>query len=101
MDMFTKAHIFLYELKEGQGYFKSVDDQVTCVKRTKKRIYLSNGVIVHLKKRNGMLYFASACLVRGHKRYEYVMQVLRDIEGYLVYLIHSENQVNQKYIWGS
>ena len=88
MDMFTKAHIFLYDIKVGEGYKTSIDDVVICVKRTKKRIYLSNGVIVHLKEKNGMLYFSSGCLVRGYKRFEYVMKILRDIEGYLIYRIH-------------
>ena len=89
MDTWTKAHMFLYYLQEGQGYKTSVDTEVTCIKRTNKKIVLSNGVIVHLKKKNGNEYLHSASIVHKHKRYEYVNQILRDIEGYLVYLIHS------------
>ena len=89
MDTWTRAHMFLYYLKEGQGYKTSLDTEVTCVKRTNKKIVLSNGVIVHIKKKNGNEYFHSAGIVRRHKKFEYVNQILRDIEGYLVYLIHS------------
>jgi hypothetical protein len=46
-------------------------------------------VIIHLKEKNGMKYLASASFVRGHKRYEYLNQILRDIEGYLIYKIHA------------
>ena len=91
MDMFTKAHMFLYYLKEGKGYKTSIESKVVCVKRTKKKIFLSNGVIVHLKKKNGMLYFSSASIIRGYKRYEILNQILRDIEGYLIYKLHTKH----------
>jgi hypothetical protein len=90
MDVFTKAQVFLYHLKEGKGYKTSVDTKVVCVKRTKKKIYLSNGVVVHLKEKNGMLYFSTASIVRGYKRYEILNQILRDIEGYLIYKLHTK-----------
>lgn len=89
MDTYTKAHMFLYYLKEGKGYKTSVDTKIICVKRTNKKILLSNGVKIYLKKRNGMLYFSSASIVRGHKRYEYLEQVIRDIQGYLINKIHA------------
>jgi RNA:NAD 2'-phosphotransferase (TPT1/KptA family) len=90
VDTWTRAHIFLYKLKEGKGYKTSVDDKVICVKRTKKRIYLSSGVIIHLKEKNGMKYLASGGFIRNHRRYEYLQQVLRDVEGYLIYKIHND-----------
>jgi hypothetical protein len=89
MDTYTKAHMFLYYLKEGKGYKTSVHSKIICVKRTNKKIVLSNGVKIHLKKKNGMLYFYSASVVRGNKRYEYLEQVLRDIQGYLIYKLHA------------
>jgi hypothetical protein len=89
MDFYTKAHIFLYNLKKGKGYKTSTEDKVVCVKRTKNKIVLSNGVIIHLKEKNGMKYLSSASLVRGHKRYEYLNQIPRDIEGFLIYKIHA------------
>ena len=85
MDMYTKAHIFLYHLKVGKGYKTSVDTKVVCVKRTKKKIVLSNGVVVHLKEKNGMMYFSTASIVRGYKRFEILNQILRDIEGFLTH----------------
>jgi len=85
MDMYTKAHVFLYHLKKGKGYKTSVDSKVVCIKRTKKKIVLSNGVIVHLKEKNGMMYFATASIIRGYKRYEILNKILRDIEGFLIY----------------
>ncbi len=91
MDMFTKAHLFLYYIKEGKGYKTSTDSNVVCVKRTNKKICLSNGVIVHLKEKNGMLYFATASIVRGYKRYEILNQILRDIEGYLIYKLQTKH----------
>lgn len=89
MDTYTKAHLFLFYLKEGKGYKTSTEAKVCCVKRTKKKIVLSNGVIVHLKEKNGMKYLATASIARGYKRYEYLNQILRDIEGFLIYKIHA------------
>lgn len=91
MDLYTKAHIFLYYLKEGKGYKTSTDNKVVCVKRTKKKIVLSNGIIVHLKEKNGMKYLATASFVKGYKRYEYLNQILRDIQGYLSYKIQTKH----------
>jgi predicted N-acyltransferase len=93
MDTWTRAHMFLYNIKEGQGYKTSVDNEVTCIKRTKKKIVLSNGVVVYIKKKNDNEYFHSAGFVRRYRRFEYVNQILRDIEGYLVYLIHNQGKL--------
>lgn len=93
MDTWTAAHMFLFDMKEGQGYKISTDTKVVCVKRTKKRIYLSNNIIIHLKEKNGMKYLASGGFGKYHKRYEYLNKVLRDIEGYLIYKIHSKSSL--------
>ena len=93
MDTWTQSHIFLFELKEGKGYKTSTETKVVCVKCTKKRIYLSNNIIIHLKERNGMKYLASGGFGKYHRRYEYLNQVLRDIEGYLLYKTHSRVKV--------
>ena len=91
MDLYTKAHIFLYYLKEGKGYKTSSNNKIVCVKRTEKKIVLSNGVIVHLKEKNGLKYLDTASFVKGYKRYEYLNQILRDIEGYLSYKIQTKH----------
>jgi hypothetical protein len=93
MDTWTQSHIFLFELKEGKGYKTSTDNKVVCVKRTKKKIYLSNNIIIHLKKRNGMKYLASGGFAKYHKRYEYLNQVLCDIEVYIICKTHSRVKV--------
>jgi type I restriction-modification system DNA methylase subunit len=65
----------------------------------KRIIHLPSGIFEHAsvstcvlyfeKKKNGNEYFHSASVVRKHKRYEYVMQIIRDIEGYLIYQIQT------------
>ena len=75
---FKKEEIFLLNLKVGEGY-----NNIVVTKRTNKRIYLSDGKIVHIKKGDGFFYLDA----KGNS----VKQILRDIEGYLVYLIHSTN----------
>ena len=72
---FKESEIYLLSLNVGQGY-----NDVVVTKRTSKKIYLSNNVIVHIKDSGGFKYLDA----RGNT----IKQVLRDIEGYLVYLIH-------------
>jgi hypothetical protein len=84
MDINLEANKFLFEIKVGQGY-----NNVTVTKRTKKRIHFSNGTIVHIKKlKNGLLYLDSKL---NNKKYPIINQVLRDIEGWLVYKKLTEN----------
>jgi hypothetical protein len=78
MDINLEANKFLFELNVDEGY-----NDVLVTKRTKKRIHLSNGVIIHIKKLdNGLLYLDSKL---NSKKYPIINQVLRDIEGFLVY----------------
>jgi hypothetical protein len=84
MDINLEANKFLFELKVGQGY-----NDVLVTKRTKKRIHFSNGVIVHIKKlENGLQYLDSKL---NNKKYPVIYQILRDIEGWLVYKKLTEN----------
>ena len=84
MDLNLEANKFLFELEVGKGY-----DDVIVTKKTKKRIYLSNDVIIHIKKfENGLLYLDSKT---NNKKYPIINQVLRDIEGWLVYKKLTEN----------
>lgn len=71
---FIQSEKFLLSLNVGEGY-----NDVVVTKRTKKRIYLSNGNIVHIKNGGKFLYLDG----------KYINQILRDIEGYLIYLIHT------------
>jgi len=70
---FIQSEKFLLSLNVGEGY-----NDVVLTKRTKKRIYLSNGNIVHIKNGGEFLYLDG----------KYINQILRDIEGYMIYLIH-------------
>ena len=88
MNTWDEANLYLFNIKEGEGYRTSTDTEVICTKRTNKRIYLSNGVIVNIKNNGKFLYLSSASNTIGRKRYEKVDQILRDIQGYLIYLIY-------------
>lgn len=88
MNIWDQANLFLFNIKVGEGYKTSLDTEVVCTKRTAKRIHLSNGVIVNIKDSGKFIYLSSASKTVGYRRYEKVQQVLRDIEGYLIYLIY-------------
>lgn len=84
MNLNVEANKFLFELNVGEGY-----NNVVVNKRTKKRIYLSNGTIVHIKTlENGLLYLDSKL---NSKSYPIINQILRDIEGYLIYKKLTDN----------
>lgn len=88
MDLNLQANLFIYNAKVGDFYL-SGGNKVEVTKRTEKRIHFSNGVIVSIKTLpNGMIYLTSKSVVRNNKSYPVVGQMIRDIEGYLLYLIH-------------
>lgn len=89
--MWNNANNFLFDMKVGDSYKISNSSLIECVKRTKTKIHLSNGVIVHIKKLNGFFYLDSKSVIRHNKSYPVVHQILRDIEGFLIYKIHSRN----------
>ena len=70
---FRDSEIFLLGLNIGEGY-----NDVVVTKRTNKRIYLSDGKIVHIKDAGNFKYLDG----------KYINQILRDIEGYMIYKIH-------------
>ena len=88
--MWIKANNFLFDMKVGDYYLTSPTNKVECVKRTPKKIYLSNNVIISIKQLNGYFYLDSKSVVRHNKSYPIVNQILRDIEGFLIYKIHSK-----------
>lgn len=77
MNDFEMAEKFLLSLNVGEGY-----NDVIVTKRTNKRIYLSNGKIVSIKNAGNFLYL--------HTAKNGIGQILRDIEGYLIYKIHCQ-----------
>lgn len=70
--MWIEAQRYIFDLEVGNGY-----NDVTLVKRTKKRLNFSNGNIVHIKKLGNLFYLDA----RGNT----INQIVRDVEGYLVY----------------
>jgi len=78
-NLWTKAHQFILDSKEGDFYMIG-DKKVSVVRRSPKRIYFSNGELVTVKESKDKKFF----YLHGRN----VNQVLRDIEGYLLYLIH-------------
>lgn len=78
MNLNLEANKFIFELKVGEGYNTTV-----VTKKTKKRIYFSDGKIVHIKTlSNGHQYLDSKVDSKG---YPIINQILRDVEGWLVY----------------
>jgi len=85
MNLNLQANLFVYEAKVGDFYL-SGGDKVEVLKRTKKRIYYSNNVIVSIKTLpNGMIYLSSKSIVIKNRSYPVIGQMIRDIEGYLIY----------------
>jgi len=78
-NLWTKVHQFILDSKEGDFYMEG-DKKVSVVRRSPKRIYFSNGELVTIKKSEFGFYYLSG---------KNVNQILRDIEGYFIFQIHS------------
>ena len=78
-NLWLKAHQTILGFKVGDFYM-SGDVVVSVVKRTPMRIYFSSGDIITIKKSQYGFYY----LVGKN-----VNQILRDIEGFFVFLVHS------------
>ena len=88
MNLNLEANLFLYDGKVGD-YYLTGEEKIEITKRTPKRIYFSNVAIVSIKTTpNGMKYLSSKSVVSHNKSYPMVDQMIRDIEGYLIYKIH-------------
>lgn len=75
-NLWLKAHQFILDCNIGDFYMVG-DQKVSVVRRSPKRIYFSNGELITIKKSEGGFYHL------GGRR---VDQILRDIEGYFVFL---------------
>lgn len=77
-NLWMKSHHLILDMKVGDFYV-SGGGQVSVTRRTPKRIHFSNGNIVTIKEsRYGFVHLTG----------KNVNQILRDIEGYLVFLKH-------------
>lgn len=81
-DLWFKSHIYLLNSKVGDNYNNGTD-VISVIKRTPRRIYLSSGDIVHVVKRDFGFFLSG-------KR---INDILRDIEGYFIYQIHSNENI--------
>lgn len=91
-DLFLKAQKFVINMKVGDFYMTSKDDKVECIKRDKNKIHLSNGVNIRFQKTkldNSLYLVTNKKISKGNKKFDYINQILRDIEGYFVCGIHS------------
>ena len=91
-DLWYDAHMFLLNIEVGNSY-----DNVTCIKRTNKKIFLSNGVVVTIKKIKGTSIYhliSNKKVSKGNRKYDYIQQILRDIEGYFLYRKLTDNFQN-------
>ena len=84
IDTWLEAHKFLLNLKIGEG-FGPDDNKITLIKKTKKTLSLSDKKIIHIKKVDNFFYLDG----------KHINQILRNIEGYIVYLILDENYKNK------
>ena len=92
MDLNLQAQLFLYNGKVGDFYMDG-DNKISITKRTPKKIYLSNGVIVNIKKtKNNVLYLDSRGVRHKNRTYPLVNQIIRDIEGYFLYKLHCHKE---------
>jgi hypothetical protein len=89
IDLNLEANRFLYNAKPGD-YYISGGNKIEVTKRIKKRIYLSNGIVISIiTLSNGVEYLSSKSIVIRNKSYPIVNQIIRDIEGFLLCKIHS------------
>jgi len=93
IDLNVEANRFIYDSKVGDFYMLGTIKKEV-VKRTPNRIHFSDGFIVSIKTlNNGFKYLTSKSVVTKHKSYPLVYQVIRDIEGYLLYKIHANSNI--------
>ncbi len=91
-DLWSDAHKFLLDMQVGTSY-----NNVTCIGRTEKKIFLSNDIVVTIRKVKGApIYYliSNKKISRGNRKYDYIDQILRDIEGFLIYKKLTENFQN-------
>ena len=77
-------------MQAGDSYNTGLDNEVSCLKRTGSAIHLSNGLVIRKKTlSDGSFYLDSKSRRIGNRNYPAINQVIRDIEGFLVYKIHA------------
>lgn len=82
-NLWIKAHKFVLDCKVGDSVLIG-QNEVFCVRKTKNRTWFSNGVCFTIKTLNeNTRYFVGKS----------TNQMLRDIEGYFIMKIHTQNEL--------
>jgi hypothetical protein len=81
-NLWDKAHKFILNSEVGDTYHTG-GNEIKVIKRTPRRIYFSNGNIITIQKSKSKKFY----FLNGKK----VNQILRDIEGYLLFQIHCQS----------
>jgi hypothetical protein len=76
-NLWLKSHHIILNMKVGD-FFITGGRNMCVIKRTEKRIFFSNGDCITIRKCDNFYYLSG----------KNVSQILRDIEGFLVYQKH-------------
>jgi hypothetical protein len=82
MNMWNEAEKFLIEMNVGD-FYESGGERIEVIQRTKSKIKLSNDINIMIKSRDGYKYLNGKN--NGKKSGGVHKQIIRDIEGYLIY----------------
>jgi hypothetical protein len=82
MNTWIDAHKYILNMGVGD-YYGVGENKVEVVKRTKSQIKFSNGKIIHIKNDGKWFYFDGKSTSKKSPGVH--LQILRDVEGYLVY----------------
>lgn len=79
-NLWIKSHNFILNSQVGD-FYETGENKILVVKRTPRKIYFNDGNIITVRKSKSDNFF-----YLGGKK---TNQILRDIEGYFLYKIHS------------
>mgnify|MGYP003349543510 CR=1 FL=1 len=90
IDTWSLSHRFILSLEEGDTFFLGEKEHKVIKRSLSKITLLIDGekFNVLLKKCNDFFYLHSKSVKTGNRSYPLINQLLRDIEGYIIYLNH-------------
>lgn len=89
-DTWTLSHRFILSLEEGDTFFLG-KKEYTVIKKTLSKISLlidGKKFNILMKKCDNFFYLHSRSVKSGNRSYPLINQLLRDVEGYIIYLTH-------------
>jgi len=89
-DTWELSHRFILSLKEGDTFFLGEKEHKVIKKTLSKITLLIDGekFNILMKKCDDFFYLHSRSVKSGNRSYPLINQLLRDIEGYIIYLTH-------------